>query len=406
MSEYKYEWITDLLKNLPEVKGERRNFIEIAGFPHREIVISNFLAFYFDENESHNFNRSFLDSLIKLINAKLKTPIDFLSKLSGDYTVEREPDFIDILIKSDQDEDENGVKDWAILIENKIHADLYNKLDKYWDSVEADNKIGVVLSLNDVTASESYKAINAGRERYVNILHGEFIEVIKESLANWFMQADDRHLLFIKDFFANMENLIEKNKPQPEMESKLEEFQSYSDQIEKLGELETELLQFVAGQLFDTMEEFGFPPYSYGKSSRTKHFLPSSNLLIKNKDEEDKGGVRFFLGINELLMKNVFHGHFELYGEFTSYGSILKKKLEDYSFINEYVRLGTGGSDKASYNHLITFDYDLSKLDQNLTLKEKISHYVKLDFFREKNGIIEIVYQELLKLIAKSKDYV
>jgi hypothetical protein len=398
MEKFSFDWIDDLLANLPETVKVRRNFIEIAGFPEWENVISNFLAFYFDESEEHLFQRLFLDTLVELIKEKLKIPQPFLEELSGEYSVEREPDYIDILISSNLDEDENGIMDWAIIIENKIRADLYNNLNKYWNSVKADYKVGVILSLFDLTQKPAFSRINASAERFVNILHSDFISRIRQNLALYFEGTDDRHLLFLKDFSANIDAMYTYEKKQPQMENKLKQFQAHADHLKLLYQLDRELLIFVSRELFSVMSALGFPAYSNKMSSRTKHFYPDKEFLARPLINGQKG-VRFWITINQLQMNNRLFGYFELHSNFTKYGSMLKKVLQQYNFENDHIRFDNAGSDKGSYNHIYSFDYDLSVLDDSFSLKEKLVKCLKMDFFKEGRNIVDQTLMELSNLI-------
>ena len=56
-----------LKKPLPDVPEEVWTFLDIAGFPHYENVISNIYAYYLDQENKHGFGRLFLDALINTI---------------------------------------------------------------------------------------------------------------------------------------------------------------------------------------------------------------------------------------------------------------------------------------------------------------------------------------------------
>jgi hypothetical protein len=401
MDDHSYNWLSELLENLPETVKIRRNFIEIAGFPEWENVISNFLAFYFDETEEHLFHRLFLDTLVELIKEKLQTPQPFLEELGGEFTVEREPDFIDILITSDLDEDGNGTHDWAILIENKIRADLYNNLNRYWNSVRADHKVGVVLSLKDITAKQPFLKINTASERFVNILHNEFTSRIKQNLPVYFDSTDDRHLLFLKDFSANIDAMYSYEKKQPQMENKLKQFQEHADQIRQLYKLDRELLYYVSKELFGVMSSFGFPAYSNKMSSLTKHFYPSKEFSSRPEINGQKG-IRFWMNLEKLMMDNFLHGYVELFGNHARYGTALKSQLAKLNLETEHIRFNNGGSDKGSYSHIFSFDYDLNHLDDSLTLKERLTKYLGEDFFKQDKSLIDITLKELSKLVVEN----
>lgn len=175
---------------IPNPIEKRRTFLEIGNFPHFENVISSFYRFYFDKDEEHNFGELFIKSVCQLVNENTNQDIYF-----DDYNVFTEETTkkngrIDILI-----EESNQSK--AIIIENKIHNNLQNDLQDYWESVKAppNNKAGIVLTL------ESLKVNNPN---FFNITHRHLINKVKENLGSFIEKCDDRHLLFLMDFFENL----------------------------------------------------------------------------------------------------------------------------------------------------------------------------------------------------------
>src|SRR4051812_40431186 len=103
---YELGWLPDLIKQIPKTEKIPKTFFEIAGFPRRENVNSNTLAFYLDENEEHGFGRLFFNSLLYLLVKKGAIPNERLDLYETHYTVEREvygdSKRIDILIKSSE----------------------------------------------------------------------------------------------------------------------------------------------------------------------------------------------------------------------------------------------------------------------------------------------------------------
>ena len=67
------------------VKRPKRNqtFLEVSGFPNREVVCSNILKFYLDNTEEHELGSMVLEALLKAAN------INNLDNTS-DLTIERE----------------------------------------------------------------------------------------------------------------------------------------------------------------------------------------------------------------------------------------------------------------------------------------------------------------------------
>ena len=87
---------------------------------------------------------------------------------------------VDILIQ-EYSEGERNVSNWAIIIENKLYAGLYNDLSHYLDSIEADNKILIVLSLFPVSLDDYLLPRHC-----FNVLHSEIISEVKSFLKTPF----------------------------------------------------------------------------------------------------------------------------------------------------------------------------------------------------------------------------
>ncbi len=182
------DWIDELIKLLPEISPIRKNMIEISGFPRWETVNSNLLAFYFDNNEEHGFNNLFIDSLYDIIEEKTNIQIFKRQIFETDFSVEREwitvnGKRIDILLSENYNEDEFN-SNWAIIIENKLNANLYNDLLNYWDSVKSKNKIGIVLTINpliDIKKNQNDKIY------FINITHKELSEKVTRNLPKFYL---------------------------------------------------------------------------------------------------------------------------------------------------------------------------------------------------------------------------
>lgn len=198
MNEFKMEEIKTIVDGFPELPERERSMIEIIKFHNKENVNSNYLAYYFDENQNktHGLGRLFLDALLQILEDK-NTDFDG-SIFDGNFTVTTEKGAkdengkgrIDILIKGNR---------WAIIIENKIHSDVYNPLSTYIGSIEKEEKKGVLLTL--WTLNKSYE--NLG---FVNITHKELIDEVKKNLGQNITSVNPKTLLFLQDFILNVEN--------------------------------------------------------------------------------------------------------------------------------------------------------------------------------------------------------
>lgn len=193
------EELADWLKHqngIPKKKARKETFLDIAGIEHLENHWSFIYLYFFNPKASHGLSRLFIDTLQEIICKKTKRPA--LSMIS--FSVLREdavPDEkgnmkrIDLLLQNDNE---------AIIIENKVYASLYNRLDLYWGkpSIPEENKRGVVLSL--WRTHPSHKG-------FVNITHEELAKSIEKNLPTYFTSADPKGLMLLQDFIQNIYNV-------------------------------------------------------------------------------------------------------------------------------------------------------------------------------------------------------
>jgi len=193
--------------NIPKIEKKETTFLEIAGLPHYENVISNIYAFYLNPYEKHKLEDIFISSLLMLIEKKTQQKKITISK---EFEIEREKvtenkKRIDLLIYD---------KENVIIIESKIFHNLNNPLEIYWNSnkipkVEDEHKIGIILSLWHQ---------NTKNDNYINITHIEWLEKVFENIENYKQDETNRqdetnkYFVILKDFYQNIKNLTNKMK--------------------------------------------------------------------------------------------------------------------------------------------------------------------------------------------------
>lgn len=208
---------------IPEFKSTPKTFLEIAKQPHYENVISNIYAFFLDPSEEHGLEDLFINSLIKCLNEK-KGSIwieDFSEfEIHTEYSIKGGR--IDILLLSAES---------AIIIENKIYHQLTNSLSNYSNKIgkEIGNQnsvYGLVLGL---------KEINTIEENFVSLTHKELLEQVFEDLGAYMLNASDKYLTFLKDFYQNILNLSHKTMKQEDVEFYFKNQEKINDiiQLEK-----------------------------------------------------------------------------------------------------------------------------------------------------------------------------
>lgn len=192
----RYKILLSEFDNLPKKAPREESFISICGFPSREKVSSNILAFFLDTHREHNLKNLFVKSLLESVGLNANDyPEDFESETEV-YT--KKGYYIDLLLRSEQ---------INIVIENKLYADLYNDLDDYYERAKEgrDKPVGIVLSLFPIDESKRKEA--NGSEKYYFVTYEDFFSKVKENIGNYLEEANPKYIPFLLDYFYNIGNL-------------------------------------------------------------------------------------------------------------------------------------------------------------------------------------------------------
>lgn len=164
----------DLLSiSVPEGVPKETGFFEITGTATSEKVSSRVYAWFLDLEENPRLAPLFCDALLRVAQQKLgdaytvkRLALEEFECSLEEFTSSQKR--IDILLR---DTDAQS----AIIIENKIHADLKNDLLDYWKHVSypETQKLGVLLTLYPTEVPEEFKSI------FINITHLEWVEAIE-----------------------------------------------------------------------------------------------------------------------------------------------------------------------------------------------------------------------------------
>lgn len=176
---------------IPVIKKKPTTFLGISKQPHYENVWSNIYAFFIKVSGEHRLNDLFIKSLVQLIGQKLNREYCFSNNFNIEteyYTLKKGR--IDLLLFSNEE---------AIIIENKVYHQLFNDLNDYWESVNQTKKQGVILSLKKI-----YKI---GNKNFINITHLELLQCVMGNIADYFSTANDKYLIYLKDFYLNIINM-------------------------------------------------------------------------------------------------------------------------------------------------------------------------------------------------------
>jgi hypothetical protein len=385
-------WLEAVSGALQLPESRRKNMIDIAGYPSWENVNSNFLKFYFDKDEEHRFGLLFLNSLLDIIEdkwaddwvhsesesfdaselvdvyrinsqantSKNKRKLD-RTIFETPFTIERETGRIDLLIKG-KVEDENLNEyycPWAIIIENKIYHDLDNPLDEYWEKVKADFKMGLILNLSLLAEPQVVKLSKEDDIQYTNVTHQMLIEKVQFNLGDYFENSDDRHLLYLKDYFSNIQSHYDMEKPNENTEKNIELLRQYNEEIKKLNGVVAETRNYMFRNINDVMERYGFDP-------ATNYISYDKHYYSKDKNG-DRLPIRMYIVIYPLLESDWFTPIIELYGDYCKYGDEVKRRLKEMHFYHNmpsYLKEDT--DNKNGYYHLVQIDTKLDAKNQDV----------------------------------------
>ena len=284
--------------DIPTIKKTPKTFLSIAKQPHYENVLSNWYAFYFDVNEEHQMGDLFISSLITLINnSSLPKDEDLFENFEGfDVTTEfgtENQKRIDILLQNNTQ---------AIIIENKVYHHLNNDLDEYFNEIDVPEKIGIVLSL--------YPISDIQHPNFINITHRKFLQTVMSNLGNYVLNAKDKYVIFLKDFFQNILNISttimeqEKLKFYFDNKAKINQLVGFNNAIKKHVKAEVEK----AGRILEGVEL-----YSGRKNSdmdrRYRYYVSKNNrnllfVVIFNKLFREESTIQLIVELKNETLKD------------------------------------------------------------------------------------------------------
>lgn len=164
---------------------------EIAGFPSRENVFSNFLKFYFDSRNNHGFGVKVLKALLLTIDGYKEYKDEYLKTRDVKREVTTENlKRIDLIIETST---------FVVAIENKVYHVLNNDLEEYSNYLKNHYKkvLKIVLNLTeDNPEPNEYGFIFIS---YKTFLHN--LEVAVPQVANV-----NRYEVFYSEFIQNLKN--------------------------------------------------------------------------------------------------------------------------------------------------------------------------------------------------------
>lgn len=216
---------------VPDQKS-RPNVFSLSGFPDRETVSSNILAFFLDPKNGHGLGDLVLAALLSEIGMQANDPkmfdeVDTSSCTVSTEHVTAEGNRIDILVE---------FEDTAIVIENKVNAKLYNPLDDYQNDMRKSgyaNAPVVVLHQHEgsLIPSKSSSRLKSGHDLF-DISYGAFFDHVLDGLGHAGVTADLRCVDILHQFIENYSD----ERIEQIMETQNRSLKSYIEQIEGVEE--------------------------------------------------------------------------------------------------------------------------------------------------------------------------
>ena len=350
--------------DIPKIKTKPKTFLGIAKQPHYENVLSNLYAFYFDVNEEHGLQDLFITSLSQVIQ-KQQIDFDYMGtefEIATEFTTNK-GGRIDLLITDDNN---------AIIIENKVYHHLNNDLKDYWKSVEQKNKIGIVLSLNEI------KTIP--HKHFINITHFELLNLVMQNLGNYILSASDKYVIYLKDLYQNIINLSSPSMDQQQLNFYLKNQQEIIDIWQVNNAIHEHILQQVdlAHKEVDT-----FTLLEGKRSDRLRYYRSVNNPSLM-----------FTIAVDELMTpnRNLWIGvelQRDTLKDREQYRSLFAEDKEQFKILYEdfYKDYGKSWAHFGGRTYEITEEEDYQNLNQFINKKMKEDGY--LEIFNRLDNFLE-----------------
>jgi hypothetical protein len=200
--------------SLQNLVNEEVNLMEILRVSRKELQHSNFLAWFFNPNESHNLGDFALKEFIKLYfkenqyqnlgNETGLSVFDFVQLEFDDLEIKREYKNIDLIFLSKKNQ-------FCIVIENKIYStEKKEQLIKYRSWIEAEyptfkHKIYIYLSLEAQQISESEQ------DYYVQLNYEHIIKLIEQVIYNKRLKIADKTKFVFEQYLQTLKSMLNKN---------------------------------------------------------------------------------------------------------------------------------------------------------------------------------------------------
>lgn len=195
----------EILRNFSRIPIEEneRSYLDLCHYPGErfEEICSRILEFYFQPNNKHGFRNLWFRSLCQLIDCNCEDALEMKTRTEEfTFGAEDKNKRIDIILETPS---------LVVAIENKIGADLYNRLDIYKEHIEKTypkhiHKL-VVLTAHSFSGLEKAKACQNG---FVVIQYDQLFKTVKSLIGQYLARGEQKHLVFMMDFIKTVENRV------------------------------------------------------------------------------------------------------------------------------------------------------------------------------------------------------
>lgn len=265
---------------VPEGVPKETGFFEISGTATSEKVSSRVYAWFLDRGKNPVLAQLFCDALLRVAQEKLDDASVAECLALGNYECELEETTssqkrIDILLRDTEAR-------LAIIIENKIHADLKNDLLDYWNHVSYPKaqKLGVLLTLHPTVMPEDFKST------FINITHLEWVESIE------FARVPSGIPLYTYGMMTDFFNTIRNQSTNKTMNDQARFFFDHPALVTQAHECLKAAMKYIEGELEEMASLLGLSPKIYVRSGLC--------YLYEGKDRDD---AYYKVDFNQLVRK-------------------------------------------------------------------------------------------------------
>lgn len=199
------EWLVKHKSEIPLKQDSGKTLMDYIGCRTLENPWSDLYSFFLDNRGEHKLGNLFIDSLGELLNYPANWLKDY--DIYREYPVEGDKrnniKRIDILLTDSQQKH-------AIIIENKVHHSLENRLDLYTNAIlNLGYDYNSIKKLVIVVQEKSWEKEKAEKNGYEYITHQKYVNTIIEKLQYpiYSSQADSFYKRVLENFVQNILNV-------------------------------------------------------------------------------------------------------------------------------------------------------------------------------------------------------